>query len=215
MTADMNTHPAPFITYKVTWGIHVMILIGLIVLLFLTGCAMNKPPLQRDECYPTAWPDITTLETDCQGLNGTYANEGIYVDEKGTHSILLTSILPPNRHAKAESVSLNVVTNKIDANADSFATLQLVFDNSMMSHDSFCIQRTLFYTPRSSSGVVPFIAIIGSQQNVWLTKASDGSLLANVWDYTAGVVILFPFYIQSHYWARFERIGDLIPKQAE
>jgi hypothetical protein len=187
-----------------------MRLIALIALSFITvGCAMNKPPLQRDEKYSAAWPDISNLGAECKDLDGTYANEGFYYDGKGAlQSIMLTNIIQRKSHPKDKVVFLKIVPGKIDKNQDSFASLQITVEDDKTSIGCFCIKRTLFYVSGSSGGALPPAFGYGSQQNVWLTKANDGSLVAKIWDYSAGAVFIVPFYTQSYIWARFERIGN-------
>lgn len=121
---------------------------------------MNKPPLQRDENYSAEWPDISTLGIECKGLDGTYANEGIYYDEKGAqHAILLTSIIPQNSHPQANAVSLKVVTGKMDANHDSTASLQITIGDDKKCLGSFYLKQALFYSPGSSGGGLPPVAV--------------------------------------------------------
>ena len=188
---------------------------ALVVFAVITaGCAMSKPPLQRDKHYSAEWPDISSLGMECQELDGSYANEGVVAGVHGDHqTILLTSILPIGKEFKeAKVVSLKVVTRKKSSNQDTFATLQVIVDgderHQYESSDCFCIQRTFFYSPSHWGGGLPLLFVGGGQRNVWLTKATDGSLIAKIWDYTAGIVVVVPFHKQNYVWARFRPIRD-------
>jgi len=193
---------------------HVIKFAALLAFVFLTaGCAMSKPPLQKDQSYPAEWPDISSLGLECKGLDGTYANEGNVNDAgKGLQTILLTSIFPVSVPMEAKSVSLKIVTRKIDSHQDTFATLQITVGNGKKNQyeweDCYCVKRALFYSPSQESWAFPYLALGGSQRNVWLTKATDGSLIAKTWDYSLGYILFVPFYRQSHVWARFKSIVD-------
>jgi hypothetical protein len=184
-----------------------------LVSLFVVGCAAWKPPLQRDEKYPASWQDIASLGPECKALNGTYSNEGLLIDSDGSAQlILLTDILPVGVAGESEFISLKIVTQKIDSNQDTFATLQIsVNDDSKAPQEwekCYCVKHTLFYVAKTESSGIYYIYAIGAQHNVWLTQDMDGALIARIMKYSTGLVTVVPVYWQSHVWARFERIGD-------
>jgi len=140
---------------------------------------------------------------------GLMPTRDFYYDGKGAlQSILLTNIIQRKSHSKDRVVYLKIVPGKTDKNKDSFASLQITIEDDKTSIGCFCIKRTIFYVSESSGGALPPTFGYGSQQNVWLTKANDGSLIAKIWEYSAGAVFILPFYTQSYIWARFERIGN-------
>lgn len=173
---------------------------------------MTKPPLGRDEAYPSEWPDILSLGPECRALDGAYANEGVVASAGGERgAILLTDILPVSGEAKANRagvVSLRAVTRRLDSHQDAFTTLQIHAEGGERypdeSGDCYCVKGALFYSP--SRWFVP-ILVTGGQRNVWLRRAADGSLVAKVWDYKAGIFVWPPIYRQSYVWARFTRVG--------
>lgn len=174
---------------------------------------MAKPPLQRDKNYPSSWKDIRSLGTECKLLAGTYSNKGITADfDENTYSIMLTDILPVRIAEGAKNIHLNIVTRKIDTHQDTFTTLQVTADGSQEDisefKDCYCVKQALFYKAEEKSYAVPYFALWGSQKNVWLTQDTDGSLLAKIWNYSTGLIMIAPFYKQSSVWARFERIGS-------
>ncbi len=188
--------------------------IAMLAVMLLAGCAMTKPPLQRDQGYPAEWPDISSLGAECKGLDGTYANQGTVIDRKGIpRTILLTSILLKESPAEVTSISLKVVTKKGRPDQNTFAKLLISFGEQNAKEgklsDCFCIQHTLSCPNVASSySGFPYLGLVSYQQSVWLTKATDGSLVAKIWDCTTGVVVVVPFYKQSYVWARFTRIAD-------
>jgi hypothetical protein len=126
----------------------------------IVGCAMAKPPLQRDENYPSTWKDIGTLGTECKLLAGTYSNKGITADfDENTYSIMLTDILPVRIVEGAKNIHLNIVTRKIDIHQDTFATLQVTADGSQEDiiefNACYCVKQALFYKAEEKSGEFP------------------------------------------------------------
>lgn len=178
----------------------------------IIGCSMAKPPLKRDENYPSSWEEILTLGTECKLIAGTYSNQGIVVFDGNAQSIMLTDILPVRIAERPKTIKLNVVTRRIDFHQDTFATLQVGTNNSNIDmnefKDCYCVKQALFYKAEEKYGTVPNLSLWGSQKNVWLTQDTNGALIAKIWNYNAGLVLVAPFYKQSSFWARFERIGE-------
>ncbi|RFC43139.1 MAG: hypothetical protein DUW69_002259 [Verrucomicrobia bacterium] len=176
------------------------------------GCA-STAPLQKDKNYPAAWPDLATLGSDGRGLEGAYANAGVATGD-AKPAILLTSLLPETakiRPTEAKVVSLKIVPGKPDARGDSQARLQITLQGDVRYHyecDVFCVSGNVFYVQSSDFGVIPYIAMGGSQSNVTLTKAVDGSLIAKIDGSSAGLIFIVPVWGASHAWARFPRVGD-------
>ncbi len=187
-----------------------------VVVLLVTGCAAGRPPLQRDETYPAEWPDISSLGPECKGLDGIYANDGITTDISYTthnQTITLHNLLIKPLRTGVKAVSLKVVTRRVDANKDSFATLMVAAADDVSSEsdetDCHCVKQRLFCRAVGGSiGAVPFLYAGWSQVNVWLTKATDGSLLVKIGHFLAGHFLVLPIYKQSSEWARFKRIRE-------
>lgn len=47
----------------------------------LVGCGTTE--VARDEFYPADWPDVAGAGDDCRGIEGTFENKGVLVDETG------------------------------------------------------------------------------------------------------------------------------------
>jgi len=47
----------------------------------VVGCGTFK--VERDKFYPADWPDIVGAAEDCHGIEDTFENKGVLVDEKG------------------------------------------------------------------------------------------------------------------------------------
>lgn len=184
----------------------------LLVLVCLTAGCASTAPLQKDEKYPAAWPDLSSLGADGRGLDGSYANEGSAAGDAGP-AILLTSILPKTIKvgpSDAKVVSLKIVPGKPDAHGNSQARLQITLQGDVRFHyecDCFCVNGNVAYVQSSGGGAFAVAAAFG-QSNVTLSKAVDGSLIAKIFSDTAGIILIVPFYSSSHVWARFPRIGD-------
>jgi hypothetical protein len=217
----MKTHFPGLIIILVTLG------------LMAAGCGTMKAPLKSDRMYPSDWPDISSLGTECKDLNGTWIDEGTVVDEKGNLTpVLLSSLFFGNVSTKSGILSLNVITKKLDSNQDSIASLEMVMgtDNKhapLESHAGnpfirkelepcYCIQGTFLAisdVPLEGPNILGWaylfrVGFAGGQMNVWFTKATDGSLIVKVDEHIAGMILIVPFHTQSSTWARFTRVGD-------
>jgi hypothetical protein len=59
----------------------------------VVGCGTFK--VERDKFYPADWPDIVGAGEDCRGIEGTFENKGVLVDEKGRRrEVWFTDIWP-------------------------------------------------------------------------------------------------------------------------
>jgi hypothetical protein len=196
------------------------------------GCATVELPLVRDEVYPAEWSDISTLGAQCMNPDGTYSNEGIAVDKKGNRTpVMLTSLLErfdtrwEDRWAKTESVTISVVTKKLDDKGDSFATLQVVL-NGDLNDPVFekyaadftdqnrlercpCVKNTLVVGMRRQySYGFPYLGVWMGEMVLWLTKASDGSLIVRIKGTKAGIALPVPYAKESFLWARFKKVEE-------
>jgi hypothetical protein len=173
-----------------------------------TGCEMNKPPSNREPGYPTQWPDMASVGAECKGLTGAYTDEGTCVDEKSvTHPVRLSGILSDQLPAAEGTVWLEIVTNKMGWDGITFSTLRVRTASSQKPTELMAFgwpQALACPDVRSASTVVPYLLLNASQQNLWLMKGADGSLLVKVWTYSTGAVVVAPYYKQSCIWARFE-----------
>ena len=185
----------------------------LLALVCLTAGCASTASFQKDKNYPVAWSDISTLGSDGRGLEGSYANEGVATGD-AKPAILLTSILPAAIKigpTEAKIVSLKVVPGKPDSHGNSQARLQITLQGDVRYHyecDCTCVSGNVFYVQSSGFGVIPYIVMGGSQSNVTLTKAVDGSLIAKIDGSSAGLIFIVPVWGSSHAWARFPRVGD-------
>ncbi len=193
------------------------------------GCATVdvKLPLTRDQVYPADWPGIPVQGPQCQNLDGTYYNQGIEVDDRGSRTpVALSSLLErqdtswEDRWARTGSVTLRVVTEKLDKNGDSQGRLDVVlngdpddpvfekyaadFTDREMLKRVFCVKSTLVVAPRRQWGGGYIGWFGGGGLDLYLTKASDGSLVAGIIRSKAGLVLVVPYARETFTWARFE-----------
>jgi hypothetical protein len=48
----------------------------------VAGC-VTAPTFEKGDYYPTDWPSIGSVGEDCRGIEATFENKGVLVDEKG------------------------------------------------------------------------------------------------------------------------------------
>jgi hypothetical protein len=67
------------------WLVNATHAVRLISVVFLStlfvGCGTTE--VARDKFYPADWPEIVGAADDCRGIEGTFENKGVLVDEKG------------------------------------------------------------------------------------------------------------------------------------
>lgn len=187
-------------------------MIALLNLLLLEACASVNPPLERESGYPSEWPDIVSLGEHCADLAGQYVNHGTAVNPEGaTRPIALTDILLDESVSGMDSISLEAVTKgRPDPGKDSFARLRIGLDRQEPSEreldNCFCIDRALFCPGLHATNIEgPGFGMIGGQQNVWLIKGNDGTLLVRIESHTTGIVLVVPVHSGSALWARFDK----------
>ncbi len=193
----------------------------------VTGCT-TAPAVERG--YPAAWPGYVALRPGGTEfgteLNGTYANDGVVViPEVGEKPITLASLIPPladgrpqpnaAAFAEAKEITLRVVNHQregyssinwpaIEFIADSKDGKEGVWVEAM--HSDRAGGKALTYT-LSGNGVlhgVPLIHYRIVDHDVLLTKAADGSLIAEIQNTGVGMSLFFvPYFSQSRIWARF------------
>lgn len=186
----------------------------LLVLICLCAGCSSTAPLQKDKKYPAAWPEISTLDFDGRGLEGSYANEGV-TSHEAKKTILLTDILPKAAQigpSQAKIVSLKVVPGMPGSRRASQAKLQIILHQGDVRYryecDCTCVNGNVFYLQSNYGGVVPYIYMGGGSVYVALSKAVDGSLIAKITNSDVGLIVIVPFYSASGVWARFPRVGD-------
>ena len=103
-------------------GAVVTLTLSLLFMLLLSGCVSIYAPLVKDSSYPVDWPDIAPAGQECEGLVGTYVNEGVVRtgDTKGQRALLTQLLDIPGT---ANEVSLSVKTRKLDKYGDAHSTL--------------------------------------------------------------------------------------------
>jgi hypothetical protein len=190
-------------------------LTAVLVMLLSGGCASVTPPIEREPGYPDEWPDIASLDAQCAGLAGRYANRGTVLDQNGEAlPIELTDILLSGSAQVGDSVSLEAVAKKKRASDKNTPARLLVGLGDQASDveelsDCFCIREALFCPGLHMSSVGgPGIGLVSGQQNVWLTRGVDGSLLVRIEHHTAGIVVVVPVRSQSRSWARFDPVAE-------
>jgi hypothetical protein len=179
----------------------------LILALVAQGCVPLKAPLQRDAYYPPEWPDISTLGPACHGIAGLYSNEGVLVGrDLSPRSVSLMRLL--DLPGEASKAALSVEVRRLEQRGDAFLTLHVDPEGDAAArHDlvnCFCIRQTLACTRIGESyWNLPGVGAGGSQTNVYLSAAVDGSLIARVQGYHADVILAVPMFGKKEPWARF------------
>lgn len=203
----MNATKSPVAVMRTAFGS-----LALSSVLFLEACASMTPPQEREPGYPSAWPDIASLGDGCVGLAGRYANLGTAVNPEGeTRPIALTDILLEGTAQDSDSASLEAVMKKPPKSGAVTPAKLLIGPHGSTSYaqeisDCFCIQQALFCPGlHMSSFGGPGFGMISGQQNVWLTKGADGTLLVRIESHTTGVVLVVPVHSQSVLWTRFQQ----------
>jgi len=173
----------------------------------LSGCVPVEMPLRADGGYPSEWPEIRPLDAKCESLGGAYRNEGSLVQQDGSRAVIRLSELLTDTHGGATTTItvqtrpyFRATTTSVDVASD---------DGRPPQHPTPCVcnQETLLCVAKMTTWTVPMFALGGSQLNVYMTSARDGSLIAKLQRYSAGLVVVAPyFYRKSEPWARFERM---------
>ncbi len=199
-----------------------------------SGCATTvNLPLTADETYPGNWPGIGTAGSQCADIAGTYYNIGIRVDEKGNQTpVMLTSLLEFKQSYRedlwnrAKSVILSYQPVKQRKNGGTRGTLYVFlngdkgdpefikyandFTQREVLYKSSCREDVLYAWERNQGGggAAPMPMAFGGWENLWLTRTSDGSLLARIRKQSMGWIVIFPYYSESFFWAIFRRVEE-------
>jgi hypothetical protein len=144
-------------------------------------------------------------------MTGDYDNAGnLAVTAQSTEPVLLTSVL--GLPEPATSLSLTVITRKVDDSGDSLSTLEILPNGNTTARreitECFCLKQTLMCKVTESYRGVPYLSIGGSQRNVYFSLAQDGALIAKLQDYHIDVVVAVPVFGKVEPWARFPRSGQ-------
>ena len=192
----------------------------------VTGCT-TAPAVDRG--YPAAWPLYVALSPGGTEfgteINGTYANDGVIViPEVGEKPITLASLIPPladgrpqpnaAAFAAAKEITLRVANHQREGYSSNWPAIEFIADSKdgkegvwvEAMHSDRAGGKALTYT-LSGNGVlhgVPLIHYRIVDHDVLLTKAADGSLIAEIQDTGVGMSLVFvPYFSQSRIWARF------------
>lgn len=190
-----------------------------IPLILLAGCAAMQPPTGTEADYPKIFPPMKGLGSQCKDLDGFYENHGHAVDAQGNiFRLRLSDILEDANASAAKTVSFSVSTKRIDRAGDTFSSLYIKTDQSSKgiarTFESFCIKEVLFFVASIEGGAttLPFASRIagstawGTQLNVWLNHGADGLLIIKIGKYTAAATGVIPYYSETIFWARFQKI---------
>jgi hypothetical protein len=178
----------------------------LLAIALLPGCVSVRAPLVTDAQLPRDWGAPPALGPECKNMEGRFRNSGWMTGAKGTQPVSLLAVL--GYPGDASTVSLATHTRKVDRNGDAFLTLRITAHGDATTvHERegcFCIRQTLVCTQidetyRSMAG----LGVVGSQSNAYFSIAGDGSLIARLQDYRAGVVLGVPVFRMDEPWARF------------
>ena len=175
-----------------------------LALFLVAGCVPTYLPLRADDSYPGEWPSIVALGPACEGVDGVYVNEGRATANDGSvQPLLLTAAL--GIRDPAARVSLDFQPDVAMFGGQAELTVS-VFDGDSTESllPCLCEAETLLCADVDEWALEP-AGLGGSQQNVYLSMATDGSLIARLQGYSAGMIVVAPVYQRSDAWARFER----------
>jgi hypothetical protein len=174
---------------------------GVVATLAVACATVNRTP-QSDPSYPGEWPQLVGLGPTCAGVNGTYENEGVAIDDQGNRaSVLLTRALPiwpPVSGDKLVSLKYlpkSEIRDRFSGEPSSLGDLLVSANGTGRAGDldlgCMCARDTLLCA----------LGIHLEQHNALLTAASDRSLVAKVQ--------IKPFGVGgTDQWVRFRRVGD-------
>ena len=183
----------------------------------LGGCAVAP--------YPESWPGpVTTPLSQCPDLTGSYENFGLWDD--GDRIILAGLFFPLGKNEPLqknyELSAVSHVTLEHQSNND-LVVRAWVGDEQLMERQLPASQlpcregRIVFHDPSwGLDGVAPFLPVAyHSSVDRLLFLASDGSLVMQNNEFTAGAVIVIPVAAKAEYWFRFLRVSPGSPGQRD
>ncbi|NJD33870.1 MAG: hypothetical protein FIA96_03380 [Betaproteobacteria bacterium] len=186
--------------------IFLRMLFAVLTPLSIGGCASMQAPTGSEISYPNSWPELEGLGAECKDIEGGYEGDGVFIDADGVQNQLsIIDLFSLRKNNRVGVVHLAVTTSRKDPNEDTIGSLQVIADgdkDNARRYDSFCIRNILFFVASAGGGVIRPV-VWGNQQNVWLGRGFDGSLIAKIGKYTAGAVGFVPFYSEMVGWARF------------
>ena len=190
------------------------------VLFLLPAC--RHAPLSPNHGYPADWPGLIALAKGGAEINGTYANQGLATTPDGDlRPITLASLIPKHRpvagHAsvprgepyRGDSVRLVVTPPGSQWGLASLRAF-ITADDSIEGYEIEIgsDENVLLYVLELSGDSLGAVAGSTRQVRVFLTRAEDGSLIAQLHSEAFGVALVVPYYSSRFVWARFERIED-------
>ena len=173
----------------------------------VSGCIPVEMPLHADATFPSGWPEIRPLDAKCESLSGEYRNDGTLVRPDGTGTPMrLTELLGDVRGGATATVLV-----------ETRPYLRAWMTNLTIASDArpaprsptmcACNEHTLVCVAHTSTWAMMLLGFGGSQLNAYLANAGDGSLIAKLQRYSAGVAGIVPYFYRSpEPWARFERM---------
>lgn len=190
--------------------------IGAVIVVCLTvsliqGCR-TVTPLSAEADYPKDWPAASLAGADCTRLNGTYANTGVRIDEKGnretvplTGALLDLGLEYSRAFGWSESIAAHAVSVKVrpevareHGTVKEYFTIYALTESGPRRMQPFlfcgCEKQTLLCA--QSHGMPKG----GGRAS--MSTAADGSLIAIV--HVTGA----PVPTTNRWWLRFERLGD-------
>jgi hypothetical protein len=196
----------------------------IVVSSMVTACT-TSPAVNRG--YPAAWPSYVALSLKGKDsgaeLNGTYANKGIVaIPGRAEEPITLASLIPPQADGRpqptaavfeeAKEITLRVVSFKQEFSTIEGKAIEFIAD-AEAGKEGLWVEAigngraggfALTYPLAGVLRGVPMIHYRFVDHEVSLTKAADGSLIAEIQGTGVGMSLFFvPYYSQTRIWARF------------
>ncbi len=212
---------------------------SILIAALVAGCVTTSR-FEKNEYYPTGWPDIASASEDCRIIEGSYENKGLLFDEKGqSREVWFTDLWTADvlRKPDAYTYKLNRpealrscerVTLKIEEFAHPAGSLipaanwQLVINpirRSTAGEPGQFEPCESLRVPASREAGIGLCAMGsffyrlsggGADYETTIGLASDGSLLAKVHHFNLGAIPPIIFFWTDDAWARFNR-SDTAP----
>jgi hypothetical protein len=183
------------------------------VLLFLVcGCKAIRAPIGRPAGYPANWPELSSAGVNAHAWEGKYANWGEWTPRTRPPFVGgLTRLLPDSAFTAVQAVSLRVELKRGKPGNSSNTVLFLGSGEGAGYYEQpfHCLwlkHGLLFFAQKTQESLNDPFHSSEYQQNVFLVKAVDGSLVARIMDQETHVAMIVPWINQTYSWVRFEKI---------
>lgn len=173
------------------------------------GCVSIEVPLSPDGDYLQDWGPIASLGAECKVIEGRYLNEGTLagagkLPRPGTITSMLETL------GSGRTVSLSIRPQGVDRERGALVAVRIVLDDNASAvrerAGCSCVSETLVCAPIDSApGKLPTPGVGVARNNVLMSVAKDGSLIAKIQGFQVSTILGNPVFDITRTWARFER----------